>query len=51
MIEATDEEGNIEIKEVPPMAWEAPRLVVLEKISNTQKISWNTENGMISGLS
>lgn len=31
--------------------WIAPRLIALEKISNAQKISWNTEHGVISGLS
>jgi len=32
-------------------AWSAPRMIALEKISNAQKISWNTEHGVISGLS
>lgn len=31
--------------------WIAPRLIALDKISNVQKISWNTEHGVISGLS
>lgn len=40
-----------ETREKATRSWSAPRLIPLEKISNAQKISWNTEHGVISGLS
>jgi hypothetical protein len=44
-IQPDETQGNV-VEE-----WIAPRMIALEKISNAQKISWNTEHGVISGLS
>ena len=46
--------GDDAIPEEPAaqrLAWEAPKLVALDLLSRAEKISWNTEHGVISGLS
>lgn len=47
----SSEAGSIEVGSEQDQIWEAPRLIELDKVSNTQKISWNTEHASASGLS
>lgn len=42
----------IEREETAPReTWSAPKLIELEKLSQTSKLSYNTEGGFASGLS
>lgn len=33
------------------LTWQAPKLIALDRLANAEKLSYNTEGGLASGLS